>query len=327
MGVVMRYPVFTSRYSIGITFLSWSYHWLAGHDYSWNAKLGFCKIPEDPNTGINAHFFKKNYRGGINEWSTFLTDHKNNLENCSMYGGGPRIDNNTIESHQEYASCLTLASKTNPLIFVVESSSDPWYFLYKRHIYPDAEAVQSLSIDEVSSFNDLMLENFLKTYFNDSVQKIDNNVWDLRELIALNFEHFKVNGTYIKEIDRTIDHLYIDSKDLWYNGENCLQRIFRYLGKTIAIERLPSWRTAYQKWQSMQLKILQTNWYIPTIVDSIVNNYSLDLDFLNLNLIQEGVIQGHLIKDHNLNLKCYGLKKFPSNTRNLHSLLEENTHK
>jgi hypothetical protein len=324
MGQMTKYPVFTSRYSVGLTFLSWSYHWLLGHDYSWNAKLGFFKLPNNPNTGVNAHFFKKNYCGGFQEWSNFLLDPKNNVENCSMYGGSLRTDN-AIEINQDYALCLKLASKTNPLIFFVESPSETWYFLYKRHIDPN-DSNQHLSETTLDSFQNLMLTDFLKTYFDDSIDNFDKNVWDLRELIALNVDYFKVNNTYLKEIHRSIDHRYVDSKELWYNGEDCLQRIFKYLDRTIIDERLPHWRNVYREWQSIQIKILQFDWYLPTIVDSIVNNYNFDLDFLNLTLIQEGVIQGHLIRDHNLNLKCYGLEKFPSNTRDLHLLLEENTH-
>jgi hypothetical protein len=325
MGIMTNYPVFSSRHSIGLTFLSWSYHWLAGHETFWNSKLGFCKIPHNPNTGINAHFFRKNCCIGFQEWSNFLLNDQNNLENCSMYGAGTYTDN-LLESNQDYALCLKFASKINPLIFFVESSSDPWYFLCKRHIHPDRTTNQNLSLETLDSFQNSFLTDFLKTYFHDSLSKIDKNIWDLRELIALNFNYFKVDDTYLKEVDRTIDHLYVDSKELWYNGEECLRRIFKYLDKTIVDERVPHWRDVYREWQSIQIKILQFNWYLPIIVDAIVNNYNFDLDFLNLTLVQEGVIQGHLIKDHNLNLKCYGFEKFPSNTRDLHLLLKKNIH-
>jgi hypothetical protein len=296
-----------------------------GHDYFWNSKLGFCKMPNNPNTGINAHFFNKNYRGGFQEWFDFLSNDQNNLENCSMYGGGLRTSN-TLESSRDYALCLKFASKTNPLIFFVESHDEPWYFLHKRHFDPDKTTSQRVSLGALDLFQNSILTDFLKTYFDDSINHFDKNIWDSRELIALNFNYFKVDNTYLKEIDRTIDHLYVDSKELWYNGEDCLRRIFKYLDKSIVEERLPHWRNIYREWQSVQIKILQFNWYLPTIVDAIVNNYNFDLDFLNLTLIQEGVIQGHLIKNHRLNLKCYGLEKFPNNTKDLHLLLEESTH-
>lgn len=316
-----RYPVFSSRHAIGLTFLSWSYHWLAGHEYFWNAKLGCCKMPINPNTGINAHLFNKNYRAGFNEWSDFLLDHRNNVENCSLYGGAPR-PHETSYVTQEYALCLKFASEHNPLIFFVESPDEPWYFLNRRNITPN----QKISQDSIIEFQELMLGDFLKTYFSNSIEKFDKNIWDLRELIALNFNYFRADNGYLNEIDKSINHLRIDSKDLWYNGEECLQRIFKYLGKSIVQEKLTHWKNVYHEWQSSQLKILQFNWYVPTIVESIVKNYNFNFKFLKLSLVQEGIIQGYLIKDYNLNLQCYGLEKFPNNTSDLHLLLEENIH-
>jgi hypothetical protein len=183
--------------------------------------------------------------------------------------------------------------------------------------------LQEQSIDLYQDFN---LKQFLKTYFDNSLNNFEKNIWDLRELVALNFDYFKASNLYLGNINRNINHLYIDSNDLWYNGEECLKRIFRYLDKDIESSQLISWRDVYKEWQNTQLKILQFNWYLPAIVDSIVHDYNFDLNFLNLTLLQEAVIQGHLIRYHNLNLKCYGLEKFPSNTRDLHLLLEENTH-
>jgi len=325
MGQQLSYPVFTSRHSIGLTFLSWSYHWLSGHEYFWNSNLGFCKTPKNPNTGANAHFFKKNYCSGYQEWQNFILNNKNEVENCSMYGG-PLHQSTDDQIDADYALALKFASNRVPLIFCVESPQDPWYFLYKRTLDPIDNKPQSLSTQLIESYQSSNLSDFLKTYFNESLEKFNKDTWDIRELIALNCDYFKAERSYLDLVDRSVDHLYIDSRDLWYNGEECLQRIFTYIDKKISIDQLPQWRKAYSEWQSTQLKILQFNWYLPYIVESIVKNYNFDLDFLKLNLLQEGVIQGCLIKDHNLNLKCYGLEQFPSNTKDLHFLLEENTH-
>jgi hypothetical protein len=329
----MSYPVFTSRYSLGLTFVSWSYHWLSGHNYSWNAKNGNIAIPENPNTGINAHYFTKNYCAGYQEWANFLSDEKNNVENCSMYGGVMWTDDNTKSYQinksivdQDYAACLKLASLHNPLIFFVENPNESWYFLYKRGIEVGDIDHQHSFVHNLVRYQDLHTKKFLTKYFHNSLRSLDQHIWDLRELIALNFDYFKVSNCYLNNINRDINHLYIDSNDLWYNGEECLERIFKYLNKKTDATRLEHWRKVYHEWQSTQLKILKFNWYLPVIVDSIIHNYNFDLDFLNLTLLQEAVIQGHLIKYHNQNLKCYGLEKFPSNTKDLHLLLEESTH-
>lgn len=318
-----NFPVFTSKHSVGLTFLSWSYHWLAGHHYHWNAQRGFCPLPNNPVTGINAHFFKKNYCAGYQEWHSFLTDDKNNLENCSMYGG-PLRSGDKAAVNQDYAKALEFASQHASVIFCVESKTDPWYFLSQRAI-PEIQT-KHFSQDEITDFQNQRCKNFLATYFNDSIKKFENNIWDLRELIALNYAYFKVDHTYLDSLDRSIDHLYIDSRDLWYNGEKCLYKIFAYIDKPLVTERLEHWRNIYHEWQSIQLQILQFNWYLPVIIESVIKNYNFDIDFLNLTLLQEAVIQGSMIKEYNLNFRCYGLQKFPSNTKDLHLLLEENSH-
>jgi hypothetical protein len=318
-----RFPVFTSRWSVGLTFVSWSYHWLLGHDTSWHYKLGFCDLPSQPLTSINAHYFKKNHLHGYQEWQSFIMDDKNNLVNCSMYGVGPSADY-VGDKDQNYADCLKFASEHAPLIWCVESINDPWYFLSNRQIIP--ERSQTISQHDIDVYQISGTRDFLNGYFANSLRRFDNNIWDLRELIALNFEHFKYDRNYLAKIDRSIQHLYIDSKDLWYNGEQCIHRIFQYLDLSVQQERLDHWRTVYRKWQLIQNKILQFGWYLPAVIDSIINNYDFDLKFLDLSLVQEAVIQGHLIKDHDLNLRCYGLQKFPNNTKDLHALLEANSH-
>jgi hypothetical protein len=241
-----------------------------------------------------------------------------------MYGLAPAaLSLNDL--NLEYAKSLKFASEHVPLIFCIESSDEPWYFLQKRYMTL-GDGQQFFSNQEIVQFNNDELDVFLKTYFENSLQKVKSDVWDLRELIALNFNYFEVDHTYLDVIDRSIEHLIIPSKDILYNGEECLVRIFNYLGQKIIANQLPIWRSAYLQWQSVQLKILKFNWYLPIVVDSIIHNYNFDLSFLNLTLLQEAVIQGHLIKNHHLNLRCHGLKQFPKNTKDLHSLLEERTH-
>jgi hypothetical protein len=185
---------------------------------------------------------------------------------------------------------------------------------------------QSLESDYVKTYQDSALTDFLQKYFGTSLQKFNNDVWGTRELIALNFDYFKTDRSYVDYIDRNCNYLYVESNELWNGGEQCMERIFKYLDREIVEQRRDHWRKVYLEWQMSQLNILKFNWYLPTIVDSIINNYNFDLSFLNLTLLQEGVIQGHLIKNHNQNLKSFGLVKFPDNTKDLHSLLEESIH-
>ena len=58
-------------------------------------------------------------------------------------------------------------------------------------------------------------------------------------------------------------------------------------------------------------------------MDAIVNNWHYEID---LTFEQEVIVQHCLIYQHGLNLKTWQLEQFPRNTRDLHRLLEPNTH-
>jgi hypothetical protein len=95
-----------------------------------------------------------------------------------------------------------------------------------------------------------------------------------------------------------------------------------YLGKSIDDARWNHWVTVYTKWRNVHLDVLRFGWNLSHVVEAIVNGYDYDLTPLNLDIIRESIIQGHLIKYHGLNLKTWNLDKFPFNTKDLHDLLE-----
>jgi hypothetical protein len=145
--------------------------------------------------------------------------------------------------------------------------------------------------------------------------------------LALNFKHIaQRSSSYRSLLDLSKPHVYVDVKELWFDGESCMQRVLSQLGQPIQQDRLPQWRIAYQDWQASQFDIIKFGWYLPHIIESIVKGHNFDLAHVRMDLFCEAVIQGILIHDHNLNLKCYGLEKFPSNTLDLHQLLKKNTH-
>ena len=320
----MIYPIFSSRYSVGLTFLSWSYHWLMAHDRVWHAQIGFHNLVNNPNTGVNAHRFNKNYCAGYQSWQDFLGDESNTRAECSLYGGPlPGTDIHAI--NEDYARCMTLSSRDHPLILCAESEQEPWYFLLNRDLL--ANTNQDIEGGDLVRHQNQIQQRWINDYFSDAAAKFDNTIWARRELLALNFEHLKMDRSWIDYLDRTFDHLWIDTRDLWYHGECCMEKIFRYLGQQISVSRLSHWRKIYRSWQKKQLQLCQFNWYLDNIVDSILHNYDFDMRFLNLTLLQESVIQGYLIKYHDINLNCYGLEKFPDNTKSLHALLIPNVHR
>ncbi len=319
---------FASRYSVGATFLNWSYHWLAGHDKNWNWRTGMTTVPNNPNTGVNAHLFAKNCHGGNDLWHQYLEEYRalDQTQTVTFYGAPLNIDYTAEQQEADFVAAVNSISSQIPLVLLVESTQDPWYFL-KIRIQDPVGSNQSLSPQEHESYQQQHLNNTIKTYFKDSFDVMDKNIWDVRELLALNFKHIaQQTSSYRSLLDLSNPHVYVDVKELWFAGESCMQRVMSQLGQPIQQDRLPQWRVAYRDWQESQFDIIKFGWYLPHIIESIVKGHNFDLSHVRMDLICEAVIQGTLIHDHDLNLKCYGLEKFPSNTLDLHQLLEKNTH-
>jgi hypothetical protein len=318
---------FASRYSVGATFLNWSYHWLAGHDTHWNHRTGTTAVPDNPNTGVNAHLFAKNFHAGNDLWHQHLEEYRalDQTQTVTFYGGSLKINDNT-RIDVDFAAAFNTISSQIPVVLLVESNDDPWYFLKVRSQDP-IDGNQSITPQEHESYQQQRLNNIIKSYFKDSVDAMDNNIWDIRELLALNFKHIvERSSSYRSLLDLSKPHVYVDVRELWFDGESCMQRVMLQLGQPIQQDRLPQWQVAYQDWQASQFDIIKFGWYLPHIIESIVKGYKFDLSHVRMDLFCEAVIQGTLIHDHDLNLKCYGLEKFPSNTLELHQLLEKNTH-
>jgi len=318
---------FASRHSVGATFLNWSYHWLAGHTAHWKHNKGWVVVPDNPNTGINAHNFLKNYHYGYDECQQHLNQYQvsGHSQPITFYAGVPRTGTNN-ELDEDFVKTFNTISSQIPVVLLVESNEDPWYFLKIRHQDP-VDNNQSLTPHEHKSFQQQHLDNIIETYFHDSVEVMDKNIWDLRELLALNFKHIAPrSSSYRSLLNLSKPHVYVDVKELWFDGKSCMQRMMLQLGQPIQQDRMPQWQIAYQEWQASQFDIIKFGWYLPHIIESIVKGYNFDLSHVRMDLLCEAVIQGILIHDHNLNLKCYGLEKFPGNTLELHQLLEKNTH-
>ena len=319
---------FASRYPVGATFMNWSYHWLAGHDTHWNHRTGTTVVPDNPNTGVNAHLFAKNYHGGNDLWHQHLAEYRvlDQTQTVTFYGGPLKIEDDAEQEDVDFAAAFNTISSQIPVVLLLESTQDPWYFLKIRSQDP-VGSNQLLTPQEQESYQQQRLNNIIKSYFKDSSDVMDKNIWDTRELLALNYKHIvQHTSSYCNLLDLSNPHVYVDVRELWSDGESCMQRMMAQLGQSVQQDRLPQWRIAYKEWQASQFDIIKFGWYLPHIIKSIVNGYNFDLSHVRIDLLCEAVIQGILIHDHNLNLKCYGLEKFPSNTLELHQLLEKNTH-
>lgn len=336
----------TSRHSVGCTFLDWSVHFLSGQNDFYNVKQQqFIQLSENPILQINAHAHKKNHPEGLTHtikmheqlcllpatrfYSMYpITYHLEtilNLLNLNITDYKKEVKETVrLSVDNDFKSIIDFnLLQGNKVVYV---NVDPNFSMYINQFRTiDKFLLQAEKLTRPSSIDDIINEhNFI--FFNDS-EKIWNernltDIWDKREKDALNlnideYVPFKLN----------YDHsslLYLNSIELWCFGERTIKKVMKFLNLDVDTSRLEQWHVIYRQWQQLQFDILDFCVNLEHIMQCIINGWYYKLP--NLSYQQEVIIQHLLIYQHNLNLKTWQLKKFPSNTQQLHQLLEPNIH-
>lgn len=332
----------TSWKSLGCTFVDWSIHFLSGQTHCYNASLDqYIDLSQNPITKTNAHGHIKNHPSGYSLskicLDSFDKQPKDTL--CSMYPvqlhldvAASAIDVSVDQLHNadinqrvqqfildDYNQMLKLCHQTDTKVIFV--SHDPRVALY--HQFSRQLDRFTANSQKPTSAQDLVDEIQL-LYFKNSIDTWKEmnltDVWDVRERMALDIRPF---DRVSPAIDLQHPHQWVNCLDLWTRTEHTIKNILSYLELNIDTDRLSQWLPICQQWQQKQLAILEFCYNQPHIVDAIVNNWPYRID---LTFEQEVLIQHFLIYQHGLNLKTWQLTKFPSNTQELHKLLEPNIH-
>ena len=317
---------FTSRYSVGVTFLLWSYHWLCGHDTYYKEGIGSIKVPSNPNTEWNAHNFRKNTARGSKEWQQSIQSYRQLKDHgtISFYGNILYSPGVSLTVDRDYGKAINQTAAAGvPIVLILESESDPYYFS-KLRIFDHTAPYLKTSHGVPQYLIDTLNKYFNNQYYQDVISKDNLQIWDLREFMAFNYKHIFLSQSkdYKKYIDFTQPHLCIDSRQIWHDGEYCIRDIMKYLGECIDESRWANWVEVYREWQKIHLDILRFSWNLPHAINAIINGYDYDLTPMNLNLERESIIQGYLIDHYSVNLRAWQLDKFPNNAKGLHDLLE-----
>jgi hypothetical protein len=329
----------TSKNSVGCTFLDWSINYLKGASKFFNRKLGWIDLVSDPLNSTNAHSHRKNHPNGFLETCEYVDFMQKNLDFATLYPfpisfysaasvlnqSLINIDKNAWQEvvryrDHDYNQMLHWLEKQGAkIVFVSTSKSLPLYVTsefrsLERLIHHNNKPT---SIEEVRQSNDIV-------FFQDSVNEWSNlgltNVWDTRERLALSTRPFDVLE---ENVDFAIQHYWIDSQELWFNGDKKIPEILDWLEIKINPLKFDQWLSVYHKWRNLQSNTLSFQVNYLHIIEAIVNGWSYPID---LTFDQEVVIQHCLIYQHGLNLKTWNLTKFPNNTKDLHCLLEPNIH-
>ena len=239
----MIFAIITDQY-VGGTFLSWSLHYLGGNNRYFLAKKDkWIDLCADPVTNTNAHNFVANHPNVSTDESELLRETFKKLKDVAT------DDFHTIYFHRGITEkstieCVTYLSQHADKVIIVSGKKYPLYHCkYERRA-----SNLKISSGEVTNDPDTFFDDFVNTFFKESLEwwnQIDT-VWDKREFIALNFDHYKINeiSSYI---DFTVPHYYIDGLDLWMHFDQTVDFLLNYLGLKVTEERLKNWKIVYSK--------------------------------------------------------------------------------
>jgi hypothetical protein len=316
---------------IGCTFADWSVQFLSGQTEYFQAETATWKaLPDNPLGEFNAHHHPKNHPLGLDACTKTLDLFEQTPGKVfSVYAGG--------SSRERIAEELGLSDlyKDHAKIekYLQHELAEIWKLYNDRgvcNVYIRADHEFSLrtlttrSIPDPTAKIDAYL-NKTTNFYNGFFPHKDFSelpAWDQRELLALDMRPHKI-FSLLNNIDLSLPHCFIDGQEWVTQGELAMHKIMDFSKLPIRVDRLEAWRPVYQQWQRIQAKPMAFAFQFEHIVESIVNGWYCPID---LTFHQEAAVQHSLMFDHGLNLRNWGLTKFPNNTQELHRLLEANTH-
>ena len=316
--------------AVGGTFLTWSLHYLAGHEYHYNSKIQqWDQLTDNPISGLNAHGFAANQCGDYSMVSQCL-DQLSNINTDQFHSIYFHNLGNTVdvtkpysqETQQAVQKTMLIADKA--VILSNQQKNNLCLISYNNRILTHKltnPEIKNNSFDE--QHNDF-IEYFYKNSADTWKQLGLVEIWDKREFLALNIRPYNMLSI-MPYIPRNQNHFELDCLELYTMFDATVSHLFDYLGVEINEDRRNSWLPIYNKWKKIHQSKLNFLWHFDKIIDCVIQGHWLDLTRFNLDLLQEACIQHQLIYQHNLNLKTWQLNKF-NNTQQLHQLLETNQH-
>lgn len=189
----------------------------------------------------------------------------------------------------------------------------------------------SLHANKVNKFDhEDKIDDYLNEYFADSKESWGNDIvdiWNKREFMALNMRPW-VSIDASKYVDLTKRHFPITYLDLYQNLDKVLFHLVNFLDTDSYSheDRITHWHKIYYTWRSSNCEQIMWDQNFEVIIKYIVNGHSMDLSMFKLDILREAAIQHALLYKHNLAIKGHGIEVLPTNTKEIHALLEPNFH-
>jgi hypothetical protein len=161
-------------------------------------------------------------------------------------------------------------------------------------------------------------------YSNDSLKQWNSKyshwseleTWELREWFSIFYPDWLQE--WIDSKNSIGDSfLSISNTDFLYNTKHELYKIFDHCGLTPQQNNIDNF---IKMWHNKQKYIIKQQEFCNHVANNTINNKYQS--WHKINFIQEAVIQKNL-RDKGYEMRCWNLNQFPSNTEQLHNLLEK----
>lgn len=152
-----------------------------------------------------------------------------------------------------------------------------------------------------------------KYWGKDLIQDLE--IWELRELLSLYWdEHYNDFLTCWEQLKTKFNHVkFISLDDIKRDPINTILDYLNFLD--ISITNIDDLVTIVDKWKSLQ-KHQNKDSDIDLIVDAVLSNNCISWSDKNCSILDEAYIQQKL-RDHQIDIKCFNLNIFPTNTQDL----------
>lgn len=275
------------------TFVEWCLYYFSGnieHDLPFN------------NNG-NSHKFNKPTLEGIDAWRNFVRS-GNNVRTVRVH---PKL----YQHENAVSNIIEIISSAKKSVL----------------LYPDQHSIiWNINNKFTKMFNKPWIEHNSDFFFenlkrwNPTIKSVDEMAtWQLREFLS----HYLL-PQHLSELDFTELDLFvhpnvlkISISKLVFDFEKTIKDILVFCNFSIARN---NFQEIYNHWVMLQVH-KDKDQIVKKIVESVVNNTYYDWIMENLTIVDESFIQMILRDHYNLDLKCYNLDVFPTNTKDLKNLL------
>lgn len=300
---------------LGLHFFDWSLNFLAGNS---------CII-DDPLTDKIAHQHQINWVHSPSDLEKYHTT--NNSKILVLQACRPKtcsVASKSEKTYEEYVN-IDLANSIQIIqhaleqefrVILIDWAKQHWIIpSYQTRLNLSLNSSRHISIEEQNI-------EWMKIFFSDAEEQWETKeIWDQREMLALCMRPKTFGETHAMALQTHFNNKldYITTDRLWSELDSIISEY-----TNIDPDKMQHWLDVYKRWQKVHdVKFAEDFKYI---CDDIVAARYRDLTDYNLTFNKEALLQHAMIYAYNLNFKTFGLKRFPSNTIDLHNLLEPNIH-